>query len=191
MSGRDACLRKCLVDFGAARETFAVSDDRPLGKRPKRKRSCSLELVTGRHDDTMMPRVVWKRHEFRDILQRLRRNSDVCRSLNQHPRDLAGAALMQHQMHIGKLCAKVGDNRQKRIARLRMGRRNVKRALVAIGELLTELFDIFCVEQNAIDDLGQLFAGFRQSQKPLAATYKKLDTKLVLEILDVLRNTGL
>ena len=79
---------------------------------------------------------------------------------------------MQHQMHIRKLRAKFGDDRQKRIARLRMGRCDVKRAAITIGELLAELLDIFRVEQNAIDDLRQLLAGLRQSQKPLAATHE-------------------
>ena len=124
-------------------------------------------------------------------MQCLRRNSDVRRSVDQHPGDFAGAALVQHQMHIRKLRAEFGDDRQKRIARLGVGGCNIQRAAITIGELLAEFFDIFRIEQDAVDDLRQLLAGLRQPQKPLAATHEEFDAKLVLEVLDVLRNAGL
>jgi len=47
------------------------------------------------------------------------------------------------------------------------------------------------IEQDAVDDRGQLLAWLGQSEQPLAAAQEDLDAEFVLEILDVLADPGL
>ena len=98
---------------------------------------------------------------------------------------------MQNEMHVRKLLAESRDRTGERVTRLRVRRRDQDLATVRFRELIGEPFDVGGIEQDTVDDLRQLLAGLRQTQKPFAAAHEKLDPELVLQILDVLRNAGL
>lgn len=98
---------------------------------------------------------------------------------------------MQHEVHVGERVAELGDDMGQRIARLRVRGRHVELAAILVRELLAELLDVLRIEQNAFDDANELPPGLSQAQQALAAPDEQLYAKLVLEILDVLRHTGL
>jgi len=58
-------------------------------------------------------------------------------------------------------------------------------------ELVGDAAQVVCIEQDAVDDLGQFLARLGQTQQALAAAHEDLDAEFVLEILDVLADTGL
>ena len=105
--------------------------------------------------------------------QRLGRDADISRAVQQLSGNLARVGLLQNQADLGKRFAKFGDHGRQHVARLGMGRGDAKFALVALAKLLADPLDIARVDQHPFDDRDQLASGLRQPQKPLALALKQ------------------
>ena len=105
--------------------------------------------------------------------------------------DLARAALVQYQMHLGVGQLEIADHFRQRIAGLGVGGGNRQLAGVLAGELLGDAADVLRVEQHPFHYFQQFLAGLGHAEQALALAHENLNAQLVLKILDALADAGL
>lgn len=69
--------------------------------------------------------------------------------------------------------------------------RDAQLTFILVRELLTESFDVLCIEEDALDYTDKFLPRLRQAQEPLTLALKQFDAEFVLKILDVLGDAGL
>ena len=179
------------IQLAAAGKGHVIRNDGMAGDGCECQRPALGQLMAFGYDDGVAPRQIRERCQQRFLRQRLGRDANVSRAVQQLGCDLAGVGLLQNQADLGKGFAKFGDHGRQHVARLRVSRGDAKFALVALAELLADPLDIARVDQHPLDDRDQLASGFRQPEKALALALEKGNAKFFFQILDVLADTRL
>ena len=139
----------------------------------------------------MMPAIIGEGDELRNPVEGFGGNRDVSLPRHQERSDLRGAALMQHELHAGKLLLEFRNDGRQRITRLGVGRGQCQPADVLPAEMRRDVSDVLEVDKDTFDQWRKLLAGLRQPDNAFAVPDEDADPKLMLEIHDVLADAGL
>jgi hypothetical protein len=190
MLGCEPALLEGLVDARAAREAGVVGDERIARERIERERRVQQRMPR-RHDHRMRPAVAGQGDQLRVVAQRLGGDAHVGLAVEQHLRDLLGRALVQVQLHVGKLAAKFLHRHGHRIARLRVRGRHREQAALLRHELLARVLEVAALHEHALDDGQHMPAGLGEPREPLAGAHEELDAEFLLEFADLPAHAGL
>ena len=83
-------------------------------------------------------------------------------------------------MHFWKGLFKCRNHRWQGVARLRVRGGDGELAFIATGVLVGEAFDVFRIEQHALNNHHQIAAWCGQTEQTFALAHEQLDAELIL-----------